>query len=268
MPKWIRPARVTSSIRALSQWRTEAKSQAAMHLWPLLALIEVQGGRQGAFNFTEAHDVKFWDTYGRYPGESRDRNLPSGFAQSYYIDPLLQAEKPSDYPHRGPSTIRTRTFLNSWKAADFDAASSNWTLHDDYADIFVSKVLAKDGVAHRIPVVDLAVWLFRYAEFPDGADAKALEGRFQSAFPFAPASYDKIFEFTDEEPGQIFQDSKPKDDEYRSAISQALIHPEAPVEPPPPLTSSDPEHKSLLKEDDPSSSRSAICWGLTLPESY
>ena len=57
MPKWIRPARVTSSIRALSQWRTEAKSQAAMHLWPLLALVEVQGGKQGAFNFTEAHDV-------------------------------------------------------------------------------------------------------------------------------------------------------------------------------------------------------------------
>lgn len=251
MPNWIRPARVTLTIRALSQWRSEAKSQAAMHLWPLLALVEAQGAGQTAANFTESSEFKFWDMYGRYPGEARERNLPSGFAQAYYVDPLLQSEKPSDYPHRGPWTIRTRTFLNSWKAAEFDAETSTWKLRENYADIFANKVLSKDSVVHRVPVVDLAVWLFRYEEFPEASDAKSLERRFLSAFPFDTASYDKLFEFTDEEAGQIFQDSKPKDEDYRSAISQALIHPESPVEQPQPLTSSDPEYKSLLKEDDP-----------------
>jgi MoxR-like ATPase len=250
MPQWIRAARVTSSIRALSQWRTEAKSQAAQHLWPLLALVEAKGA-ETTVNFTESGEYKFWDAYGRYPGETRERNLPSGFAQAYYVDPLLQAEKPSDYPHRGPWTIRTRTFLNSWKAADFDEKTSAWKLRDNYADIFVNKVLSKDGVVHRIPVVDLAVWLFRYQEFPDGSDCKALERRFQQVFPFDGASYDKLFEFTDEEAGQIFQNAKPKDEEYRSAISQALVHPELPVKPPPPVTSTDPRLKSLLREDDP-----------------
>ncbi len=52
-----------------------------MHLWPLLALVEAIGTRRGSVSFTEAEEFKFWDTYGRYPGESRERNLPSGFAQ-------------------------------------------------------------------------------------------------------------------------------------------------------------------------------------------
>jgi 5-methylcytosine-specific restriction protein B len=251
MPNWIRPARVTSSIRALSQWRSDAKSQAAMHLWPLLALLEAKGSKQAAENFTEANEFKFWDSYGRYPDEGRERNLPSGFAQAYYIDPLLQAEKPSDYPHRGPWTIRTRTFLNSWKAAEFDASSSTWKLRENYADILVNKVLAKDGVVHRIPVVDLAIWLFRYSEFPDSSDAKSLERHFLTVFPFDNYSYDKLFEFTDEEAGQIFQDSRPKGADYRIAISQALIHPDAPVEQPAPLAPSDPKQRSLLKDDDP-----------------
>src|SRR5207302_558503 len=147
---------------------------------------------------------------------------------------LLQAEKPSDYPHRGPWTIRTRTFLNSWKAAKFDDKKSTWKLRENYADIFTYKVLSKDRIVHRIPVVDLAVWLFRYEEFPDSSDAKGLERRFLTAFPFDTASYDQLFEFTDEEARQIFQDSKPRDEDYRSAISQALVHPEAPVEQPPP----------------------------------
>ena len=90
-----------------------------MHLWPLVALAGAGAGHKAATAFTEPNEFEFWDRYFRFPGETRERSNAGNFSQHYYIDALLQKDKPADYPHRGPWTIRTRTFLNSWRAADF-----------------------------------------------------------------------------------------------------------------------------------------------------
>jgi hypothetical protein len=143
-----------------------------MHLWPLLALVGAGAKKGESVNFTEAKDVEFWDKYARYPGEAREKSIQSEFTPHYYIEPLVQADKASDYPHRSPSTIRKRTFANSWHAAAFDDSTSMWQLGNDYADIFVREVLRRGTSVHRVPVVDLAIWLFREQEFPDGSTSE------------------------------------------------------------------------------------------------
>lgn len=217
-----------------------------------MALVEKGIDTNRSRSFTESDDYDFWDRYARYPDESRTRPTSAPFTKHYYIDPLLQRDKPSDHPHRGPWTIRTRTFLNSWKAAEFESSTSSWRLKANFAEVFVQKVLSKNGGIHRVPIVDLAIWLFRRDEFPDAASAKSLEERFLSVFPFQQADYDAIFEFTDEEASKIFQDERPSAAAYRDAIQQALV-PEVVV--PPPVRdlfpSADSGRKSLLSEDDP-----------------
>jgi hypothetical protein len=226
MALWIQPTRLTIAISTLSSWRREAKSQAAMHLWPLLALIEAGVSTSVEKQFTEAKEFEFWNRYFRFPGEVRDRNSGGGFTQHYYVDPLLQLDKPGDYPHRGPWTIRTRTFLNSWHAAEFKEGESSWRLKENFADIFVTKTLSKEGLVHRIPVVDLAVWLFREESFPDGSTADVLEKTFLERFPFQKADYEKLFRFTPEEPSHIFTASSPSKEAVFAGISTALLLPE------------------------------------------
>lgn len=231
MAKWIQPARVRGAIAGLAYWRDQAKSQPAMHLWPLLALIEAGVNTTEFASFTEAHDFDFWDKFFRYPNEQRERTSQDGFAQHYYVDPLVQLDKPGDYPHRSPSTIRVRTFQNSWKAAQQSTDGDKWKLAPSFATIFDGKVLQKGGVSYRVPVVELAIWLYRDQEFPDTATAKTLEDRFKHDFPFRPSDYDMLFQFNTEPPEHIFTESKPSPEELRHAIEQSLIKEKAAIPP-------------------------------------
>lgn len=251
MAKWIQPARVRAAIAALAEWREKAKSQPAMHLWPLLALIE-KGATSGSFTeFQESDDFAFWDRYGRLPGETRTRGDTSEFIQKYYVDPLVRLKKPSDYPHRSPSTIRRRTFLNSWKAAENDPKDENqWRLAKGFADKFVSKVLEKNDAVERIPVVDLATWLFRVERFQDSATAKTLEQQFLERFPFSRGDYDKLFVFVNEAPDRLFVSEEPTPEEYKAAIEDALVEDTAPLPTPPPLYPEGPGETPALDDDD------------------
>jgi 5-methylcytosine-specific restriction enzyme B len=249
MSAWIRPERVSRAINALSQWRKTAKSQAAMHLWPLLALIGAGAKKGHSIAFTEAKDFEFWDRYARYPGESRERGGTS-FAQNYYIEPLLEEDKPGDYPHRSPWSIRKRTFANSWHAASFDEANSTWLIQDDYADIFVRRVIARDNHVHRIPVVDLAVWLFREEEFADGASSETLEEHFRNAFPFAQDDYEKLFVFVSEDAQVIFTADRPSQNALREAISATLLPPLQTLSSKSNVQNQEPEPVAPLQSDD------------------
>ncbi|MBA3313888.1 MAG: AAA family ATPase [Planctomycetaceae bacterium] len=224
MPKFIKPERVRSAIDALSRWRREAHNQGAQHIWPLLALIERRAAPGTPVVFTESDDRDFWDRYARLPGDSRDRQTASGeFTQGLYVDPLVLQKKPSDYPHRGPSTIRDRTFLNSWRAAVLDHATNTWTLQPEFASIFVREALTKARQVYRVPVVDLAVWLFRRRPFDDDADARTLERTFREVFPFSDDDYRKIFAFREEEADHLFTEREPGDREYLEEIERALV---------------------------------------------
>lgn len=246
--KFVRPERVALAIRNLAEWRGRAKSQAAMHLWPLLAIVHAKVGKTALAHYEHSDEFAFWNAFFRLPGDDRpDKDDDDNFTQDYYLDPLVLALKPSDYPHRGPWTIRVRTFLASWKAAESEDDNTRWKLKPNYADIVVDKVLTRGDDTHRVPVVDLAAWLFRERPFPANADATALERLFRKEFPFENTDYQKIFEFVAEKAENIFQPEEPTAEKLTAEMTSVLVKDEpTPPEPPPLLT---PAFKSLIDDD-------------------
>lgn len=220
--KRIAPSRVRRAVIAINEWWQAAPSQGAKHLFGLLALLEKGVGKKGYTQFEEEDDFAFWDKYFRVPGQDSD---------SPYVDPLTRQRRIKTHPHSNVATARKGTFSKSWEAADFgvDANRTIWKLADDYAERFRQRALRKAQSIHRVPVVDLAAWLFRSEAFPDDATAKTLEDRFRKQFPQDPADYNHIFEYRDESPEQIFVSSTPAAGEYEKAIEEALV---TTVEPP------------------------------------
>jgi 5-methylcytosine-specific restriction enzyme B len=256
MAKWIQAARVRAAIINLNGWRKATKASAAVHLWPLLAIIEAGANPNTPIEFSEsAVDRPFWDRYGRLLGDNRDRSDPQGaegkYTRDFYVDPLVLQKKSSNYWHQNPATLRKR-FINTWSAATL--AASSLILANNYAEIFITKVLTKGGVVYRVPVVDLAIWLFRNQDFSDNATAKTLEERFLSVFPFTQSDYQRIFIFNDEGTEHIFTIRKPSDGDYQKAIEETLVSTGAviPVSPGVPAmpTGSEEEVSSDLDEDD------------------
>jgi MoxR-like ATPase len=229
MSKWIKPARVRQAISALAVWRGNAKSQAAMHLWPLLALVEHGASTGKNIVFTEQDDRVFWDRYFRFIGDTRGPGSSPTFTPNYYVDPLVQQLKPSDYYHRSPASIRDRTFLNAWHAADFNPPTNEWKLKPNFSQILEDKIIKRKGVSYRVPVVDAAIFLFRGDEFADEADASTLEAKFRATFPFAPADYGRLFEFRNESAANIFTDEKPSDEALNDAVREATVNSDKPV---------------------------------------
>lgn len=158
--------------------------------------------------------------------------------------------KPDTYVNGGPWAIRKRTFLGSWEAVEANSASdpTAWKLKPNFAEIFVEKALTRAGVTHRVPVVDLAAWLFREREFAAKVTARDLEKNFRGEFPFEDADYNRIFEFNEEQPAALFTPDKPAPSAIRDAVQKVLIDEKAPPPDPPPLVT--PQHTSLLKVDD------------------
>ena len=97
-----------------------------------------------------------------------------------------------------------------------------WTLAENYADIFRDKVLTKRGRVARVPVLDIGTLMFREREFPDDADARSLQATFREAFPQRDEDFEKIFLFRSEDSEKIFSGAaKPQD--YRAAIREVLV---------------------------------------------
>lgn len=218
----IKPQRVHDALVALGEWRKSANAQAAQHLLPLLALLEKGVSPAQFTTFKEEDDRVFWDRYNRLPGESRPARIGNNeFQQDYYIDPLPRQKRAADHPHRGPSTIRDRTFKNSWKAAE--EQDEQWKLSPRYAEIFETRVLRRAGMAQRAPIVDLAAWLFREASFPANSNAETLVSRFRQTFPLSDQDFERLFRFQDEPPDRLFVDEEPSTADYIKAIEAALI---------------------------------------------
>jgi 5-methylcytosine-specific restriction enzyme B len=217
-----------------------------MHLWPLLALIRNGVNTAAYVPFKEQDDRNFWDKFMRLSDETRPASVSGVFTPDYYIEPLARQLKPGDYPHRSPSSIRVRTFKNSWHAAQFDAAKEEWKLVPDFASIVVDRALSKGGVPVRVPVVDIAAFLFREDEFGDDADAATLESAFRATFPFIQSDYDKLFVFKSEPAEVLYTDTEPTPSELNSAIHETLITTELPV-----LTKGNTPAAERLDDNDP-----------------
>lgn len=218
MPKRVSAERVALALNNIGDWRNNAKSQGATHLFPMLALIErgaAQPPGQATLMNETPHEYEFWDKYFR---------LDDGNAAKPYFNPVTLRRSEAGFPHSNSATIRKNTFAGKWNAASRtdEADGENWTLKEDYADIFREKVLSKGDQVAKVPVVDLAILMFRDAVFDDAADARALETKFRAEFPQRDADFEKIFAFHPEDQAQIFAaDGEAQD--YGAAIKSVLV---------------------------------------------
>lgn len=211
---WIKAERVYHALKNLSDWHKSAPNQGSKHLLPLLALLEKDAGvAADKIEFRERpHEYDFWDRYFFLKGND----------SKPYFNPLTLRRGEKNYPHSNAATIRKNTFDLKWHAGSLqhENGSEYWLLAADYADIFVTKALTKGGETYKVPVVDLAVVLFR-EEQVQTATAAGLEELFRSRFSMDDSAYRKIFVFQNEEADDIFQTEKPK--AMSQAIESALI---------------------------------------------
>jgi uncharacterized protein YnzC (UPF0291/DUF896 family)/DNA polymerase III delta prime subunit len=215
--KQIRADRVALALTNLADWKGRVHSQGSTHLFPLLALLSAGAGVAAvpvAFNETP-DEFAFWDRYFRL--ESADAAKP-------YFNPITLRYAEAGFPHSNSATIRKNTFAGKWKAASLsrEGDQEKWMLSGDYAEIFRDKVLSKGNDISRVPVVDVAVLLFRNEQFADDASARSLETRFRTVFQQQDADYDRIFVFHDEEVTRIFDESSSVQN-YEAAIKDSLV---------------------------------------------
>ncbi|MBQ1784212.1 MAG: AAA family ATPase [Gammaproteobacteria bacterium] len=218
MPKRILAERVSRSLNNICSWRESAKSQAATHLFPMLALIERGAGQPpgtATLMRETPHEFDFWNKYFR---------LNDGDLDKPYFNPITLRRAEAGFPHSNSATIRKNTFAGKWHAAQRNDTDDgeNWILAEDYADIFREKVLKKGQSASRVPVLDLAVLMFRNEEFPDTADANELQNRFRQQFQMRNDDYEKIFVLNPEANSSLFEESDQPQD-YESAIKGTLV---------------------------------------------
>ncbi|UXN65408.1 AAA family ATPase [Phyllobacterium sp. A18/5-2] len=185
---------------------------------PLLALLEKGAGKENAepILFRERpEEFDFWDRY--FHLNDDDKIKP-------YFNPTTLRRAEAGFPHSNAATIRKNTFEGKWKGAkrSITTDGENWELAENYADVFRTNVLTKSGQVARIPIVDLAVILFREETFGEADDARALEKRFREGFPQSDTDYEKLFIFQSEERDHVFApDTVPQD--YVAAIKSALV---------------------------------------------
>ena len=218
MSKRIRADRVAVALSNIADWRNQAKSQAATHLLPLLALIERGAGNPPGtvtlMNETP-HEFQFWDRYFR---------LDDGNVAKPYFNPMTRRRAEAGFPHGNSATIRKNTFDNKWNAASRTPGDGGeyWTLAENYAEIVREKVLVKGKDINRVPVLDLCVLMFRDEVFDDIASAATLATKFRETFPQRDEDFEKIFIFRSEDESSLFTTSDDFQD-YETAITSVLI---------------------------------------------
>lgn len=227
----------------MNEWRSSVQDQGSRHLLPLLALLEANAGRGGDIHFDETPDeFAFWDRYFRLHGGNESKP---------YFNPVTLRYAEKGFPHSNAATIRKNTFELKWKAAirEVKADGDHWTLAMNYADTMRDKVLGKVGAITRVPVVDLAVILFRSRDFLDDADANTIEDDFRNSFPQTSDDYHKLFQFNDEDASNIFLsaniDDPPPD--YETAVRAQLLEDITKVG----MIADHSASLTLIAEDDP-----------------
>ena len=156
----VSPALLETALQVLESWSSKVVLQRSRHVWSLLPL-KLCGGMPGAsIAYAELNDKEFMDRFLMV----RDHPvLP-------YFDPFSRKWLPTGYFHSNMSTMRKNRFARQWGACDWDGATAR--LADNYADIFVEKVLTKGGEATKIPALACAVWFFKRpsVEWPGDPD--------------------------------------------------------------------------------------------------
>ncbi|MFO1351007.1 MAG: AAA family ATPase [Gammaproteobacteria bacterium] len=92
-----------------------------------------------------------------------------------------------DYAAKGLQSINTRTF----RAAFLHERNSRiWGWMPNYVDVLKDKLPQK----RKIPVFDLAVWLFRDLEWPEDTSSDTVVARFTSEYSITPEEQEALFD--------------------------------------------------------------------------
>ncbi len=233
---WIRADRVRHALQNLNEWRKTVQDQGSKHLLPMLALLE-----RGAGNGTEVeldetpHEYEFWDRYFRLDND----------AERPYFNAMTLRRAEKGFPHSNAATIRKNTFALKWNAATrrADGNQDFWTLSGTYADIFRDRALTKGGQVSRVPVIDLAVVMFRADDIEPGS-AEGLETAFRARFPQSDDDYRKIFVFRAENAANLFGDVRPGQatiEAIKDSLIAETVPPSAAPNPAPAVAITDPD---------------------------
>jgi hypothetical protein len=200
MSKYIAQDRIRAAVARLAAFRSAVHSQKAQHLIPFFALKEKGAAGGGPIVFEEADDFAFWDRYFEVDPNSREGK---------YYDPLLGARRISGHPHSNVATARKSTFVSSWNAATIDtsAGDTRYALGDDYVSIIQKEALTKRGRSERLPLIDLAVWMFRHERFDSASTAADVVERMSTSFNLTSDELAQLFDpsTTDEDEGTFWQ---------------------------------------------------------------
>ena len=95
------------------------------------------------------------------------------------------------------STLQsTRTQTDFSQAFIHDANSDKWGWQTDYISTLQSNLVKNSSPYknEKIPIIDLAVWLYRNRQWPVGTESKDLVDVFQKEFRIAPEECDALFD--------------------------------------------------------------------------
>ena len=243
MAAFIGLDRLKRSIINLADWRGRVRAQTTAHILPLLALLEKGVQPDALTRFEEADDFAFFDRYAKVPGDP----------ENPYFDPFLRQFRIKTHPHSNTATARKGTFARTWNAAEFTEQNDEtfWSLSPNYVQIVQDRVLTKGTNTVRLPVVDLAVWLFREEEFPDGATTDTLVERFRERFRLDVETFNSLFVYEQEPAAGVFVGTKPSQEEVTALIrSLELKRAEQAVQTAAVAPASSPE-EIQIGQDDP-----------------
>lgn len=92
-----------------------------------------------------------------------------------------------NYPSTGLQSINTQTFGTAFI---HEPNTRRWGWHADYISVLKSRLVKK----RKIPVFDLAVWLYRDREWPDPIDPTHIVGVFFSEFKITTKEKSELFD--------------------------------------------------------------------------
>src|SRR5579872_8598 len=192
----LKPERVKRSLYGLNQWSLAARTQAAVHLIPLLALLEKGAGLTKRIEFEENDDFDFWNRY--FVIREGDKKP--------FFNPVTLRRAEEGYPHSNSATIRKNTFDHRWLAASMTEENGRtfWSLAPEYAAIFQDRVLSKAGQMVKVPVLDLAALLFRNEDFPENSSSETLLQRFRDRLKQHEQDFAALFSYQPEVPDSLF----------------------------------------------------------------
>lgn len=203
--KFISIKQLHLSLLRLQSWG-EVVGQQSSHATVYLAGKAKGMNSKGPIEFRDPEDENyFWNTYMRIRGD-RDP----------FFDPFVGKFRPRDYPHN--TAFKQRN--DRWTSPDYNIANRDadqW----QFTDTYIANLITKPFKSQKIPLVELASWLFRNDSFDDNANSQTLIEKFLNTFSISIEELNGLFELrqlreVDEK--SIFHHKRPTDALLRELV--------------------------------------------------